>query len=200
MDDDLELLSRWRAGDKQAQELLLKRYFDVLFRFFANKVSGDVDDLVQQTMLALLKSRDQFENRSSFRSYILSIAKYQLYEFLRTKKRVSSIFEYDTVTAFDLSPSPSTLAVERREQSLLLEALRRIPLNFQVALELHYWEELSGPELAEVLDVPVDTAYSRVRKARALLKRQLRLLSAPAAATRGELSAWTNDLRSIARR
>ncbi|WP_394825467.1 RNA polymerase sigma factor [Pendulispora albinea] len=176
--DDLALLDRWSGGDEAAGKLLLKRYFDVLYRFFANKISSDTDDLVQQTMMALLAARDRFEARSTFRAYLLSIARFQLYEHLRRRKRAAELFEYDTVTAFDLDPSPSTRAAERRDHELLLGALRRIPLNFQIALELHYWEDLSGPELAQVLGVPVDTAYSRVRKARELVRRQLKILSA----------------------
>lgn len=177
-DDDLALLDRWSGGDEASGKLLLKRYFDVLYRFFANKISSDADDLVQQTMMALLAARDRFEARSTFRAYLLSIARFQLYEHLRRRKRATAMFEYDTVTAFDLDPSPSTRAAEKRDHELLLGALRRIPLNFQIALELHYWEDLSGPELAQVLGVPVDTAYSRVRKARELVRRQLKILSA----------------------
>jgi len=176
--DDLRLLDAWVAGDKGAGEELLQRYYAILHRFFANKVASEVDDLVQQTMAALLTSCERFERRSTFRAYLLSIARYQLYEFVRKKQRTNAVLEYDAVSAFDLSPSPSTIAAQRREQTLLLEALRRVPLNFQVALELHYWEDMSGSELAEVLGVPVDTAYSRLRKGRSLVKRQLRILSA----------------------
>jgi len=197
--DELDLLERWRNGDKLAEDQLLRRYFDVFYRFFANKVSGDVDDLVQQTITALVKSRDNFERRSSFRAYALSIARFQLYEFVRARKRVSSLFEYDSISAFDLSPSPSALAAEYHQNTLLLEALRRIPLSFQVALELHYWEELSGPELAEVLGVPVDTVYSRLRKARALVKEQLSALAGLAAPQR-QSARWDHELRLVSRR
>lgn len=195
--DDYELLERWRAGDKLSEGILFKRYFEVLHRFFANKVSGEFDDLIQQTMEAVVKCRDRFENRSTFRTYVLSIARYQLYEYVRTKTRSSSALDDESVTAFDISPSPSTLVAERRQQTLLLEALRRIPLKFQVALELHYWEDLSGPELAEVLEVPVNTAYSRVRKARSLLKKQLHLLSAYESSRSS--TAWEADLRTISK-
>lgn len=194
---DLELLERWRNGDKQAEAELLRRYFDILYRFFANKVSGDVDDLVQLTITALVKGRDNFQQRSTFRAYVLSIARYQLFELVRARKRDGSLFEHDTITAFDLSPSPSALVLERHQNTLLLEALRRIPLSFQVALELHYWEDLSGPELAEVLGVPVDTAYSRLRKARALVKDQLRILAASERSTLGRLPGNLGDVLSL---
>ena len=199
--NDLELLESWRTGDRAAGEALLRTYFPVLYRFFANKVSGDVDDLVQQTMESLSVGRDRFENRCSFRSYLLSIARFQLYEYVRRRARTNARIEYDTVTAFDLSPSPSTLAAARAERQLLLEALRRIPLNFQIALELHYWEDLSGPELADALGVPVDTAYSRIRKGRELVKKQLRILGAPLgdAKLQGQVSVWEHDMRSMSK-
>jgi RNA polymerase sigma-70 factor (ECF subfamily) len=190
---DLELLEQWRAGDQKAGEGLLKAYFPILYRFFANKVSSDVDDLVQQTLIALSGNRDKFEARSSFRAYLLSIARFQLYNYVRHRARANAKFEFDTVTAFDLSPSPSTLAVAHAQQQLLLEALRRIPLNFQIALELHYWEDLTGPELAEALGVPLDTAYSRVKKARELVKKQLQVL----ARASDRETAWEDELRNV---
>jgi RNA polymerase sigma factor (sigma-70 family) len=176
--EDTELLEQWRGGDELAGTQLLKRYYDVLFRFFANKVDSEADDLVQVTMMAVLSGRDRFEMRSTFRAYLLSIARFQLYEHYRKRRRRDAVLEYDSVSAFDLSPSPSMHVAARAEQQLLLEALRRMPVNFQVALELHYWEDLSGPELAEVLNVPVDTAYSRLRKARELLKKKMKVVAA----------------------
>jgi RNA polymerase sigma-70 factor (ECF subfamily) len=200
MVQDLELLDEWRAGNRAAGETLLANCYPVLYRFFANKVSAEVDDLVQLTMVALSNNCDKFENRCSFRSYVLSIARFQLYEYIRKRNRTNAHLEYDTVTAFDLSPSPSTLAVARAEQQILLEALRRIPLNFQIALELHYWEDLTGPELAEALGVPLDTAYSRVRKARELVKKQLRILSSGIAPQRpdDDEDHWDRALRTAA--
>ena len=194
--DDLELLERWRQGDKGSEKQLLERYFPLLYRFFSNKVPVDVDDLVQKTMVALVSGRDRFEGRSTFRAYLLSIARFQLYEHVRQRKRSSEVIEYDSVSAFDLSPSPSALAAARRDQQLMLEALRRIPLNFQIALELHYWEDMNGPELAEALGIPVDTVYSRLRKARELVKKHMRMLLGPPSSSGGQADVWAT-LRSI---
>lgn len=196
---DLELLEQWKAGDQKAGEALLKLCFPILYRFFSNKVATEVDDLVQQTVIALNSNRDKFENRSSFRAYLLSIARFQLYNHVRQRHRANSKLEFDAVTAFDLSPSPSALAVAHAEQQLMLEALRRIPLNFQIALELHYWEDLTGPELAEALGVPLDTAYSRVKKARELMKKQLQIVTSEQSGARRNQPAptWEDDLRTL---
>jgi RNA polymerase sigma-70 factor (ECF subfamily) len=50
------------------------------------------------------------------------------------------------------------------------EALRRLPVELQVVVELHYWEEQSTAEMAEVLEVPQGTVKSRLRRAREQLE------------------------------
>jgi len=48
---DGELLERWRTGDALSGEALFERYYDMVERFFLNKVSGGGKDLVQETYL-----------------------------------------------------------------------------------------------------------------------------------------------------
>jgi len=68
---DFELLDRWRAGDKPAGQALLARHFDSLCGFFASKTDRDADDLVQRTLLACVKAKQQFLNYNKY-GYILS--------------------------------------------------------------------------------------------------------------------------------
>ncbi|MDB4988574.1 MAG: polymerase, sigma-24 subunit, subfamily [Myxococcaceae bacterium] len=198
MNDDLELLSKWRGGDAHAGQELFRRHTQTLYRFFQNKAAGGVEDLVQQTMLACLQSHMQFEQRSSFRSYLLGVARYQLFDYYRRTKLDAEHLEFDTVTVHDLAISPSSQMAKAGEERILLEALRRLPINCQIALELSYWEELTGPELAEILEVPVDTAYSRLRRARQLLREELaQLAESPEQlqATQTDLARWASALR-----
>jgi RNA polymerase sigma-70 factor (ECF subfamily) len=60
-----------------------------------------------------------------------------------------------------------------QDQQKLLLALRRIPLDSQVALELHYWEAMTAAEIGQVLDVPLGTAKTRLRRAKQLLEAEL---------------------------
>lgn len=199
MTDDLELLTAWRAGDAAAGQELFRRHMGTLFRFFQNKVSGSPEDLMQQTMLALLESQGQFEQRASFRAYLLGVARYQLFDYYRRRKSDSERLEFNTVTVHDLALSPSSHLVKASDERLLLEALRRLPINLQIALELAYWEDLTGPELAQILEIPIDTAYSRLRRAKQLLREQLERLAESTDqlhATRTDLAQWAADLRS----
>lgn len=171
--DDHELLAAWRRGDQAAGGVLLQRHFGALYRFFRNKVGNQADDLIQLTMLATVKGRDGFRGDCSFRAYLFVVARHELFRFLRKKSREDD-FDPEASSIYDIRPSPSAVAGARGEQVLLLEALRCIPLQYQLALELHYWEELSTSELADALEIPVGTVKSRLRRGRAALEAELK--------------------------
>jgi RNA polymerase sigma factor (sigma-70 family) len=173
---DLWLLERWRAGDNAAGSALVKRHFGALERFFASKVQAPHEDLIQQTFVACVEAKDTFAGESSFRAYLLSLARLQLYVHFRKDSRERKI-EFTTTSVRDLSPSPTGVLVRREEQRLLMFALQRIPVDQQIALELTYWEGLSAPDIACVLGIPENTVYSRVRRAKTGLKNALCQLS-----------------------
>ena len=194
-DEDRALLEAWRQGDAQAGNRLLKRHFDALYRFFRNKVDHGIEDLIQATFLACVRSRDKFRGDCSFRTYLFVIARHELYRSIRTRKRDRLVFDPDADSVHDLNPGPATIAAKKAEQKLLLRALRRIPVDLQVALELHYWEQLTTRELAEVLEVPQGTVKSRLRRAREALEGAM----ADLAETPQQLQSTVGDLEMWAR-
>jgi RNA polymerase sigma factor (sigma-70 family) len=174
MRTDFELLDAWRAGCSAAGEALFERHFAAVCRFFRSKLDADVDDLVQSTFLACLEHRDQFRKKSSFRTYLLAIARYELLAHLRRHRSPGKPIEASNDSMADLEPSPRALIIATEEQDLLLQALKSIPLDLQIVVELYYWEEMTSREIAEVLDIPEGTARSRLRRAREALCAALR--------------------------
>jgi RNA polymerase sigma-70 factor (ECF subfamily) len=197
MYSDSELLDAWRGGRQDAGEMLFQRYYDGVYRFFRNKIHDDTADLVQQTFLACVEGRDRVREGGSFRSYLFAVAYNVLCAYLRTTYRAASV-GLDEVSAQDLSPGPGTLVVRRREERLLLDALRSIPLAQQVIIELRYWEHLSHAEIADVLGVPVNAVRGRLHRAREALKVAMgRLAASPQelTSTLANLDDWARQCR-----
>ncbi len=207
--DDAELLERWRSGDKRAGHVLFRRYYDDVQRFFMNKVSSGVADLVQDTFAACVAGRERIKDNSKFRSYLFCIAHRVLYDLFRKQyqegieESADSIDNHDDidwehVASAELSPGPNTVVVQREEQRVLLEGLRRIPIPDQVVLELHYWEQLSMTDIAEVMKCPRNTVKGRVRRARDRLKRVIeKLAHSPEllSSTLTRLDDWAMQIR-----
>jgi RNA polymerase sigma factor (sigma-70 family) len=173
---DAELLHAWSDGDRSAGEALFERHFEAVARFFRNKLASDAhhEDLIQQTFLGCVEARDRFRGESSFRSFLFAIAHNQLCKHWRSRSR--DRLDFQTVSAFDIDPSPSAMLARDQDQRKLLIALRRLPLDSQVALELHYWESMTAAEIGDVLGVPLGTAKTRLRRAKQLLEAELRSL------------------------
>lgn len=168
---DAKLLEAWRSGDADAGEALFVRHYQPVARFFRNKVGADhVADLIQETFIASLESRDKIEDGSRFRGYLLCIAYRVFCKHLRQRYRRPDQVDLDEVPVEDLDPSPTSVIVHEQEQRLLLEGLRAIPVNYQVVLELHYWEDLTTYEIAAVLGIPQGTVRSRLLRARSALE------------------------------
>jgi RNA polymerase sigma-70 factor (ECF subfamily) len=201
MDDDAELLSRWKSGDRACGEQLFARHFRSIFRFFRHKVDETTaEDLTQQTFLACADRRDAFRGESSFRAYLFGIARNHLMMLFRQRMQGRPTVDLDALSLADLGPSPSTLMRASAEQRLLLEALRRIPIDFQIAVELFYWEGMPTADIARVLGVADSTARSRLTRARARLAELVREMSSSpelADRTASGLEQWTASLADL---
>ena len=147
------------------------RYFDPLYRFFANKC-GEPDELIQTTFLAIVKSKDRFEGRSSFRTYLFAIARNELYRHARTLKRTEA-FDPALSSIAELATSAGSRLARNEEHRCLFAALRNLPLEQQTLLELHYWEELDAQALGEIFETPAPTIRVRLSRARAALRESM---------------------------
>jgi RNA polymerase sigma factor (sigma-70 family) len=194
---DAELLRAWADGHKPAGEQLFERHFEAIARFFRNKLPADTqhEDLIQQTFLGCVEARDRFRGEASFRSFLFAIAHNQLGKHWRSRSR--DRLDFQTISAFDIDPSPSAVVARDQEQQKLLLALRRLPIDSQVALELHYWEAMTAAEIGEVLGVPLGTAKTRLRRAKQLLESELRGLDIRAVQMDigSGLDTWAQDVR-----
>ncbi len=200
---DVDLLVAWRAGDNVAGNVLVRRHFDALFRFFRARVDDGVPDLVQQVFLACVESSTRLPEPAGFRAWLFGIARNKLLMRQRASGRRRDRPESDALEVAADDASLGGLVEARAAHRLLLRALRRLPLDLQIALVLSYWEEMSGSEIAEVLGIPLGTVKTRVRRA----KQELELIIAQlapdadtAAVTVGDLDRWAHELRdSLAR-
>jgi RNA polymerase sigma factor (sigma-70 family) len=195
---DGELLQAWGTGDRAAGEELLARYFEAVVRFFQNKIDRDHDDLIQKTFLGCLESRERFRGDGSFRAFLFGVARNVLGKHLRQRYREPAALSFAHVSVAELGDTPSLLVVEDQQQELMLHALRRIPLDHQIVLELSYWEDMTAAEVGEMLGVPLGTAKTRLRRAKQLLAAELSDLQAGvtgAEPTETRLDTWARGIR-----
>ena len=172
-EDDFVLLERWRAGDKVAGQTLFQRHFDSISRFFETKCEAEADELAQATFFACLRAIHQFRKESSFRTYLFTIARHELYRVLRERQRNANV-DFELSSIAQLATTPGTMLDRNHEKKRLVEALRQLPVAQQTLLELHYWEQVEVAELVlSIFEAEPATIRQRLHRARIALREQM---------------------------
>lgn len=195
---DAALLEAWGAGDRSAGATLFDRHYGALARFFRNKAGDAADDLIQHTLLATLEARDRFEGKASFRTFLFAIARNVLFNHYRARHGGPHAPDFSVSSLAELAPSASSVIAAAGRRRSLLEGLRSIPLQFQVVLELSFWERMTAREIGEVVGAPEGTVRTRLRRAKELLAKELRRienLGVPLETTIAQLDDWAAAVR-----
>lgn len=165
MISDEGLMLQFQQGSREAFDELFARYHQLLFGFFRRRLPGRecAEDLAQETFMAVIRGRERYEPRALVKTYLFGIAMRLLYAERRRQVRESPP---------DGRPVPA--AGESAESSIWIrEAVTRlVPMDREVLL-LREYEEFSYAEIAELLDIPLNTVRSRLFRAREALREQL---------------------------
>jgi RNA polymerase sigma factor (sigma-70 family) len=200
MAEDFELLDAWAGGDAAAARQLLQRYTGPLYRFFDRKVDGPIEDMVQDTLVACVQGRDRFRREAGFRSYVFGIARHVLYAQLRAKHRAGAELDLESSSLREIGPTPSEIVAHKKEQRILLEALRHLPVETQVLFELYHWQNLTAHEIANVLGIGERAVRSRLRRAKESLREAIEALAASPellASTWADFEGWAKALPKL---
>ncbi|MEM9454507.1 MAG: RNA polymerase sigma factor [Myxococcota bacterium] len=198
--DDAALLRAWQAGDQHAGSTLFSRHFSSIYRFFLSKVPEVAEDLAQRTFLGCLEAADRFRGDASVRTFLFAIAHNTLRHHLRGRHRSEQPLDSGAVSIAELAPGPATALGRKQEQRLLLRALRHIPLDYQVVLEMHYWEQQSATQIAEITGLPAGTIKTRIRRGRQLLQDKIAALAETpeqCTSTLGGFEQWIRALPEV---
>jgi RNA polymerase sigma factor (sigma-70 family) len=169
-EDDLELLHRWREGDRDAGDALIRRHYRYALGI-ARKRLGPGDAAVeatQQAMEILVQKREEIEK--SFRGYLARVV--SLCALRQATGRRYEPYEGDEP---DPAPPPgaATFIEGREEAKLLVVALRSLSTSDQLLLYYDYRDDRSRSELAELLEIPITSIYGRLSKAGKRLRKRL---------------------------
>ena len=171
--DDIDLLSRTAQGDMDAMKAVYQRHAEAVQRFVYTRLNDkfEVSDIVHNTMLDVWRNAGRFQARSSARSWILSIARNKLVDFIRKSAR-TELAEPDA-EAPDDSPNAEMVISAAQDASRVRECVDKLPKQQRSAVHLAFFEDLTYGEIAEVSDVPEGTIKTRIYHAKKLLMRCL---------------------------
>lgn len=172
---DEQLMIAFSRGSNDAFSQLFARYKQPLFGFFWRRVPdrAQAEELTQEAFVAVIRAAPRYEPSARFRTYLYAIA----LKILRAYRRKAAFrATFLGSPAEHVEPSAESGIVT---QLFMREALRKLDGIDREILLLREFEQLSYAEIAELLNLPVNTVRSRLFRARTAL-RELLSENAPA--------------------
>jgi RNA polymerase sigma-70 factor, ECF subfamily len=177
--DDLVRLAK--SGDPTALEQLLIQIAPSIQRFGLRMCQNDHDseDVLQDTLLTILRHLPEFEGRSSFTSWVFALTRSACTRRRRGLKNKPGV-ELDHAVEVDESvPTPEQGAGDREMSRILEQALDTLPEEYREVILLRDVESLTAPEAAEALGISIEALKSRLHRARQALRNALRPVLEP---------------------
>ena len=178
---DEELMLAYGRGDVRAFELLYARHEAALYRFvrrlLGTAAASQADEVFQDTWARIVAARTRFvAQQAAWRTWAFTIAHNAAMDRLRTSGREVSMtaapgddpdetMDWIVESLGDGAPSIEDLAFWRSAGRQLLHCLDGLPPDQRAAFLLHHEDGVGVEELAARLEVPFETAKSRLRYA-----------------------------------
>lgn len=157
---------------------LYRRYFRFVWSCSSRLGVGqlEIDDVVQEIFMVIHGRLNTLERPESLRSWIYGIVRRTVSTYHRAKRTqgasTSALFA-ESDLQYPRQPSPQDLAEQSDQVKLLWMLLEKLDPPKREVFVLAELDEMTVPEIASALDIPLNTAYSRLRGARRELEEAL---------------------------
>jgi RNA polymerase sigma-70 factor (ECF subfamily) len=173
---DEQLMARAAAGSDTAFEELYRRYARRLKGFFFMQLGGDEElaaDATHDVFLRAFEARSRYQEGRKVDTWLFTIA----YNICKNHYR-SNAYEAQLLASLDAEPVSNQQIEVDLDAAILDEALAQVlnelPAPLHQIFSLHYQEELTIPQIAEIVGVPEGTVKSRLHKTMNIIRKKLK--------------------------
>jgi len=177
-DQDVDLIEAIQVGDDSALSDLIDRnerwVRGVVFAAIGD--AGALDDVMQKVWLSVWQRSKQLDDTRRWRHWLYRTARNAAIDFGRKKTRRRKLWKAlsQEMAGHDAGaqpgPGPDRMAAIKEEHRRVLEGIHSMPALYREPFVLRHLEGWSYRQIAEALDLPVDTVGTRLVRARRLLQ------------------------------
>ena len=183
---DQQLIERIQRGDKNAFNLLVRKYQHKVVSLVSRYVNnpGDIPDVAQEAFIKAYRAIPDFRGESAFYTWLYRIAVNTAKNYIVAQGRRPPDMDVDSQDAetYDGAESlhevanPENLMLSDEIRTEVASALASLPEDLRTAITLREIEGLSYEEIAEVMECPVGTVRSRIFRAREAIDKRIQPL------------------------
>jgi RNA polymerase sigma-70 factor (ECF subfamily) len=180
MSAEADLLRRAQAGDNEASDALYREFFEnnrQIHNLLLREVPApeDREDILHDAFLSLVRSKSEFRGDSRLQTFVYRVVQIAILQKLRSdrarrKSKMVRLFVDLSGETLERELAVTDFGFEKVESDQMADRMYAVlPEPLRTALRLRVTDELSYSEVARRMDSPVNTAATRIFKARALL-------------------------------
>jgi len=158
-------------GDDDALRKAYDEHGRLIYTFCSRALGPErANDVTQEVFLSAWKARDRFDPaRGNLAAWLTGIAKNRIIDAVRAEKRHSDRRAAESTNELPMESEAESLG----DKMLVADALRTLPERARTILTLHYFEDLSHPQIAERTQIPLGTVKSDIRRGLDRIKQHL---------------------------
>lgn len=170
-----QLARRFAAGDVNAAQQIIDTHQPQIAALVQRMLgwSGDqmAADITQEVFVKALVARESFGGKSTFKTWLTRIAINECRAHLRKQNRRQKLLRWwQAGFGGSVSPPPEAETTQAETNHRVRQAIGELPEKLREVVVLHYLEELSVADIAEVLSLNLGTISTRLSRAREKLK------------------------------
>lgn len=173
-----QVIQSFKAGDKSAFTPIFNEFYRPLFFFCKELVNDnpDAEDIASETLIKLWKRHENFDSVLSIKAFLFITARNACFDLLKMKKNTASRAEnYSSLKAGHDDHHLCNL-VAAENAALMALIFKQLPPRKEQILRMFFLDGKKAPEIAEELNLDVDTVYQHKNEGLKQLRNNITLL------------------------
>ena len=167
------LIKRCKKGDEKAMMQIYDLYCEAMNHIACRYLNDeDAKDAMQESFIKAFSKLNQFSSESTFGSWLKRIVINQCIDELK-KKRLEFI-ETDVVQLNIEDDTNDWMFSSELSKQHVLDAIEKLPIKHQIVVQLYLIEGYDHEEIGSILDIPIKTSRTHLRRGRLQLQELLK--------------------------
>lgn len=170
---DLDLIRSARSGDREAMIMLLKEIESPLYRtaYYLLNHEQDALDITQEALIRIYTSIQSYKEQAQFLTWAQRIVTNLCIDHFRKQKEMTNIDDVERILSS--AENVEERVIRRNTADEIEKAIEKLPAHFRTVVVLRYLQDFSYNEIANIMELPLNTVKSHLFRARKILQQLL---------------------------
>lgn len=168
------IISEIRSGHPEQFRFLVERYHRGLIQHLYNLIHDEqtAEDVAQEAFIRAYNKLAQYNEAYAFSTWLYKIADNIAFRHMKQTKVMRNIDEIEELIPDD-KPSIAEMTDKMFAEQTVRKALDTLPIAYRQVVALYYWDDFSYEEIAQIMDRPIGTVRTWLRRAKEELRKEL---------------------------